>query len=150
MLVQDDAARCNVRMVTLYLLRTAARRSLKRPVSPVGVMLVLAFVHMAVLALAAWGALALAETPGIPEAASPQAPPSVIAPPRPAPGDGQGPMLRDRLVRQAFAQADRDHDGQLSPEEAASLPGLPERFDKVDANRDGRISLEEFRAAGGP
>lgn len=113
-------------------------------------MLALGGAHMAVLALAAWGALALAQTPGVPEPASPQAPPSVIAPPKPTPGDGQGPMLRDRLVRQAFEQADRDRNGQLSQEEAASLPGLPERFDKVDANRDGRITLDEFRAAGGP
>ena len=137
-------------MVTLYLLHSAARRSLGRPASPLGVMLALAGVHMTVLTLATWGALALAQTPPVPEAAQPQAPPSVIAPPRPSPGDGQGHLLRDRLVRQAFEQADRDHDGQLSQEEAASLPGLPQRFDKVDANRDGRISLEEFRAAGGP
>lgn len=104
---------------------------------------------IAMLTGAGWQTAAQAQT-ALSDPASPQAPPSVIAPPRPTPGDGQSKALRERLVMQAFEQADRNHDGLLSPEEAASLPGLPERFGKVDSNRDGLISREEFKAAGGP
>lgn len=109
----------------------------------------LAATHAGLLVLATWGALAVAQV-SPPDAASPQAPPSVVAPPRPAPGQGQGPVLRERLLRQAFEEADRNRDGLLSKEEAAAMPGLPERFGRVDANHDGRISREELRDAGGP
>lgn len=93
---------------------------------------------------------ASAQTAPVPDPASPQAPASVIAPPRPTPGDGQSRALHRRLVMQAFEEADRDRNGQLSREEAASLPGLPERFEQVDSNRDGQISRQELQAAGGP
>ncbi len=108
---------------------------------------------LSAVVLAGWGAWAMAQVtaPGTAvDPASPQAPASVIAPPRPTPGDGQPQVLRDRLVLQAFEQADRNRDGQLSREESAVLPGLPERFEKVDADRNGTLSREEFRAAGGP
>lgn len=102
------------------------------------------------LCLAAWSACAVAQPPGPSDAASPGAPASVIAPPKPSPGDAQGGALRERLARQAFEQADRNGDGQLSREEAAALPGLRERFDRIDTNRDGLLSREEFSAGSGP
>lgn len=125
------------------IIRAAAR-------SPQGLPLAFAAIHLGLLTLAAWGALAMAQPSAAPDPASPQAPHAVVAPPPPNPGQGQGGLLRERLQRQAFDGADRNHDGFLSKEEAASLPGLSQRFDQVDANHDGRISREEFHAAGGP
>lgn len=130
--------------------RLFAQPLLSGTVSPLGLALRFATVHLGLMALATWSALSLAQTEPQTDPASPHAPPSVVAPPRPSPGAGQSPLLRERLVRQAFEQADRNGDGQLSREEAASIPGLPERFGKMDTNRDGQISREEFRASGGP
>ena len=130
----------------LILLLPMMQRQRPGPPSAEAMILRLAVVHAGLLGLATWGALAHSA----PDAASPQAPPSVVAPPRPTPGQGQGAQLRERLQRQAFDEADRNHDGRLSKQEAAAMPGLPERFDRVDANRDGLISREDLRAAGGP
>jgi hypothetical protein len=88
-----------------------------------------------------------AQTP--PDPGNPRAAPGV-APPRPAPGESQSRALRERLLQLAFQEADRDHNKQLSREEAASLPGLAERFEQVDSDRNGQLSGEEFRAADRP
>ena len=149
MLVRRPRARCNGGM-WLAAFSLWLRQGLARPVSPGSVLLSLAVVHALLLLLATWSALALAQASLEPEAARREAPPSVIAPPRPTPGDGQPRALHERLVRQAFEEADRNRDGQLSPEEAAALPGLAQRFGRVDSNHDGRVSRAEFMAAGGP
>lgn len=48
---------------------------------------------------------------------------------------------------QEFHRADADRDRMLSRGEAERVPGLADRFDEVDANKDGFISPEEFARA---
>ena len=46
-----------------------------------------------------------------------------------------------------FLAADANGDGALSREEAAQrLPRVARKFDRVDADRDGRLTLEEMHA----
>lgn len=46
----------------------------------------------------------------------------------------------------AFERADANHDGMLSPQEAALLPAIGNRFQALDKNKDQRLSREEFEA----
>jgi EF hand len=46
----------------------------------------------------------------------------------------------------AFQRADGNGDGQLSPDEASRLPAIAEKFNALDKDRDGYLSLEEFAA----
>lgn len=39
---------------------------------------------------------------------------------------------------------DANGDGYLTRDEVANMPLVPQEFDRIDTNRDGRISLEEF------
>jgi len=50
-------------------------------------------------------------------------------------------------VEAVFKQADANGDGRLSPQEAQVIAGLSERFDAVDTNKDGVISLQELSVA---
>lgn len=43
--------------------------------------------------------------------------------------------------------ADTNGDGFISRAEAGALPRIAERFDAIDANRDGQVSIEELRAS---
>lgn len=55
--------------------------------------------------------------------------------------------LRHERQRERFEQADKDGDRALSKDEAAKgAPRLNEKFDDVDANRDGRATPDEIRA----
>lgn len=47
----------------------------------------------------------------------------------------------------AFARADTNRDGQLSPQEAVMLPAISEKFEALDRNKDKFLSLEEFALA---
>ena len=47
-------------------------------------------------------------------------------------------------VDAAFAKADANHDGKLSPQEAATLPAISNHFKQLDSNHDGFLSPEEF------
>jgi Ca2+-binding EF-hand superfamily protein len=56
--------------------------------------------------------------------------------------EGQGPgRMLERL-----RQADTNHDGMISRDEAAALPMISKHFDEIDANHDGQITTEELRA----
>ncbi len=48
--------------------------------------------------------------------------------------------------RSAFTRADTDSDGKLSKREAAQLPTVAAKFEELDRDRDGLLSLEEFGA----
>lgn len=61
----------------------------------------------------------------------------------PSAGDPAG----QRLDRQ-FRQADRDGDGAVSKQEARlHAPDVLRKFDRMDANRDGKVTREEFDRA---
>lgn len=54
-------------------------------------------------------------------------------------------------LKQHWEQADADRDGQLSREEAEkSMPQVAKRFDKLDANGDGKLAPTELRSARKP
>ena len=57
------------------------------------------------------------------------------------------PAASDKATSAACTQADKNGDGQLSREEAATLPAVAANYDKVDANADGSISAEQFTKA---
>ncbi len=59
------------------------------------------------------------------------------APPPPATRDG-------KAVSTQFRQADQKGDGQISRSEAASVQGLEAAFDRLDTDRNGSLSPEEF------
>ena len=59
------------------------------------------------------------------------------APPPPATRDG-------KAVSALFQQTDQNGDGQISRNEAATVPGLEAAFDKLDADGSGNLSAEEF------
>jgi Ca2+-binding EF-hand superfamily protein len=46
-----------------------------------------------------------------------------------------------------FKKLDTDGDGRISRAEAQAAPRLAERFDAIDANKDGYITKEELQAA---
>lgn len=46
----------------------------------------------------------------------------------------------------AFQRADKDHDGMLSPQEAAQLPAISNRFQALDKNKDQMLSRDEYEA----
>ena len=52
-------------------------------------------------------------------------------------------------LRQSFALADADTDGQLSRAEGQQLAILPRSFEEMDANKDGVLSRAEYEGAAG-
>lgn len=64
----------------------------------------------------------------------------------------QSAMPQDQATAQTGAKGtkwsdlDADKDGSLSKTEAASLPSLSAVFDKADANADGALSGDEYKA----
>jgi hypothetical protein len=57
--------------------------------------------------------------------------------------DGQA---RRGAMLERIRAADTNGDGFISKAEAAALPHLAARFDRIDANHDGQVSFDELRA----
>ena len=53
-------------------------------------------------------------------------------------------------IEAAFARADTDGDGRLSRDEAQRFPEIAARFDELDEDRDGYLSLVEFSVGATP
>ena len=53
-------------------------------------------------------------------------------------------------IEAAFARADTNGDGKLSREEAQRFPEIANRFDALDLDHDGYLSLAEFAAGATP
>ena len=45
-----------------------------------------------------------------------------------------------------FDAADKDHDGTLDRDEAKAFPRVSKNFDKIDANKDGKVSQNEINS----
>jgi hypothetical protein len=61
------------------------------------------------------------------------------------PGGGQAPAANTPEV--AFMRADANGDGKLSKAEAARLPAVASKFDALDKDQDGMLSMGEYMTA---
>jgi EF hand len=52
----------------------------------------------------------------------------------------------DKAASDAFKRADANQDGKLSKEEAARMPAIAAKFDDLDKDKDGALSMDEFMA----
>jgi hypothetical protein len=81
-------------------------------------------------------------TPPIPHSATTPSP--ALAPQLGNPAGASALQAQNSQAGAAFARADTNKDGQLSPQEAVMLPAISEKFQALDRNRDKFLSLEEF------
>lgn len=59
--------------------------------------------------------------------------------------DVQPVAAKDKqVVESAFTKADGNTDGKLSRDEVARLPAIHVKFDELDRDKDGLLSLDEF------
>ena len=63
-------------------------------------------------------------------------------PAQPAATDAKARMA----LEAAFTKADANGDGKLSREEAAKVPAIAAKFDALDKDKDGALTLAEFSA----
>jgi ABC-type transporter MlaC component len=52
----------------------------------------------------------------------------------------------DKAASDAFKRADANQDGKLSKEESARMPAIAAKFDELDKDKDGSLSMDEFMA----
>jgi hypothetical protein len=69
----------------------------------------------------------------------------------PAPVDPakQPPTAAGGSPTEQFTKADASRDGKLSRDEARAVPGVGEKFEMLDKDKDGSLSLTEFSAGFG-
>jgi Ca2+-binding EF-hand superfamily protein len=60
----------------------------------------------------------------------------------PAAPDAKGRMA----VEAAFTKADANGDGKVTKDEAAKMPEIAGKFDSLDKDKDGALTLAEFAA----
>ncbi len=65
----------------------------------------------------------------------------------PAPAAPAAPSADTTRYLEAFDRADKNADGKLSKEEAENLPAIAQRFEQIDADKDGAISKAEYLEA---
>ena len=104
--------------------------------------------HAVLAALAGVTVAASAQTPST-------TPPSTTlpgtsgSPAATAPGAGTGMNAGDTATgraaaESAFARANAKGDGKMTKEEAARLPAIAAKFEELDKNKDGVLSVDEF------
>ena len=65
--------------------------------------------------------------------------PAVVSAQTAAPG-------QNTAAEAAFKRADSNADGKLSKDESARLPSIAAKFDELDKDKDGFLSMAEFMA----
>jgi len=66
---------------------------------------------------------------------------------QPAPAAPPATDAKARVaVEAAFTKADANGDGKLSREEVAKVPSVAAKFDSLDKDKDGSLSMTEFTA----
>lgn len=83
------------------------------------------------------------------QTAAPSAPPQVGSQGKSAPQAGSGFTVgpgsnASTTAAAAFDRADTNKDGQLSAQEAATLPAVGQRFKELDTDQNGALSRAEF------
>jgi hypothetical protein len=71
--------------------------------------------------------------------------PLTAAAQQPTQPPGQAPASSTPEI--AFMRADANGDGKLSKAEAARLPAVAQKFDALDKDKDGMLSMSEYMAA---
>ena len=51
------------------------------------------------------------------------------------------------VIEGAYTRTDLDGDGKLTRQEAVKLPAISAKFEELDADKDGTLSLAEFSTA---
>jgi len=99
------------------------------------------------LPLTAGLAVALASAGVAAQPAAPTTPLETIpGAPAPAPADGAAASRGEILAAKQFGWLDLDRDGFLSRDEVALFPRLRDAFDQADRDHDNRVSFDEIRA----
>ena len=56
-------------------------------------------------------------------------------------------LAQTQPAQMAFMRADANGDGKLSKAEAARLPQVAQKFDAIDKDKDGALSMGEYMTA---
>ena len=101
------------------------------------------FLAFVIGAAAAWLVVESAGGQTLPPSA-PAPPPAQAAPASPPPPAARWTASQ---IREAFAMADADSNGELSRAEAQRLAILPRSFEEMDQNKDGVLVRSEYEGA---